>query len=55
MFAKGGLLLEKIGMHGPKLPVALDWVGAKMNRAAVSTLITGDWFLGVHAGNFFAK
>ena len=29
--------------------------GAKCNRAALASFLCGDWFLAIHAGNYFAK
>jgi len=54
-FAKTALLSHRLCAPGPPMHVALDWVSSIRNRAALASLLTGDWFLGRYAGNFFAK
>ena len=54
-YSKTSLLSVRLLALGPPLAVALDWVTNVRNRSAISTLLTGDWFLGRYAGNFFAK
>jgi hypothetical protein len=54
-FSKGSLLIEIRGRPSPRLSIALNWSGPRLNRAAVASLLCGDWFLAIHAGNFFAK
>ena len=54
-YSKGSLLLEIRGRTAPELPAALNWIGPSLNQAAVASLLCGDWFLAIHAGNFFAK
>ena len=35
--------------------MALDWVGARLHRAAICALFGGEFFLGRYAGNYYAK
>jgi hypothetical protein len=54
-YTKTSLLWKRELANGPALPTAMQWIGPRCNREAVATLISGDWCLGVHAGNFFGK
>ena len=54
-YSKTALLAKRMTHDGPPLHIALTWAGALHQRSSISTLLCGDWFLGVHAGNFFAK
>ena len=54
-FAKGSILLEICSKPSLEPCNALDLTGARLNRAAVASLLCGDWCLAIHAGNFFAK
>lgn len=53
--AKLCLLARRSVAPGPPLHIALGWVGQPCNQAAISSLFCGDWFLAVHARNYFAK
>jgi hypothetical protein len=53
-FSKTQLLATRLSLQG-QLHTALDSVGPVTHRAAISSLFVGDWFLGQHAANYFAK
>ena len=53
--SKTALLAKRLLSPGPALHTALDWVGPVSHRAALTSLLVGDWFLGEYSGNYFAK
>ena len=57
--SKGALLLGVLGQqpttYSSSLASNLNQSGPMINRSAVASLLCGDWFLGIHAGSFFAK
>ena len=59
VYSKGSLILEALGQpsetSASKFVFGLNSSGPQTNRAAIASLLCGDWFLGIHAGNFFAK
>jgi len=54
-YSKTALLFTRLCQPGPPLHVGLGWVRSIQNRTALACLLTGDWFLGRYAGNFFGK
>jgi len=53
--SKLALLALRLQVPGPPLHIALDAVMLPHHRAAITSLLCGDWFLGVYAKNYFAK
>ena len=54
-YSKTALLAERLTRRGPPVDIAIDWIGPPTHRAAMASMFAGDWFLGAHAGNYFAK
>ena len=54
-YSKTLMLCTRLHTPGPSHHAAFNWVFDRSNRNAVAALLCGDLFLGVHAGNFFAK
>ena len=53
--SKTAFLAEKLTRRGPPVHVAIDWIGPQAHRAALTSMLVGDWFLGAYAGNYFAR
>ena len=49
------LLAMRLQHVGPPLHLNLDHIDSPSHRAAFAAFICGDWFLGKHARNYFAK
>ena len=52
---KSSFLASRPGIAGPPLHIAMTWVDEVSHRAALTSLLAGDWLLARHAGNYFAK
>ena len=54
-YSKTAVFAERSYRLGPTLHLALNWIGPRRNWTAVAGLLSGDWCLGAHAGNFYGK
>ena len=53
--SKYATIAARLQQPGPPLHIALDRIALPSHRSAVSSLLCGDWFLAVHAKNYFAR
>ena len=54
-FAKTALVHSRLTRPGPSLHVVGNWIGPVANRAALWSLLSGDWSLASYSANYFAK
>ena len=53
--SKYATIAARLQQPGPPLHLALEHIALPSHRSALSSLLCGDWFLAVHAHNYFAR
>jgi len=53
--SKYATIAARLQQPGPPLNLALEHIALPSHRSALSSLLCGDWFLAVHAQNYFAR
>ena len=55
VYSKASLTAAMLDTFGPALSIVFAWIEIPCHLAAISSLFSGDFFLGRYAGNYFAK